>query len=204
MVSGCISANHLPHLKPSKESLIAFVDRMSERQELQVADPEPTLEGGGGSSAGLAVPKSCLKKAKRGERVRGVMWEGKFATTIREETRFPDGKPMFPKRELVIFNKCENTTPGRTLQDLLENAEAEARAARQRDREKKIIARAKKCARITLVNSFSFKCPVDFVKGVKRIVVEKLVALRGKLLHEENVHDKILFVEAFLESFIKF
>jgi hypothetical protein len=44
MVSGWISANHLPHLKPSKESLIAFVDRMSERQ-LQVADPEPPLEG---------------------------------------------------------------------------------------------------------------------------------------------------------------
>jgi hypothetical protein len=205
MVSGWISANHLPHLKPSKESLIAFVDRMSEKKQLQVTDPEPPRDGEGGSSAELAVPKSCLKKAKRGERVCGVMWKGKFATTTRQETRFSDGKPKFPERELVIFIECENTTPGRTLQDLLDNAEAEARAARQRDREKKIIiARAKKCARITLVNSFSFKCPVDFVKGVKRIVEQKLVALREKLLHGENVHDNILFVRAFLESFIKF
>jgi hypothetical protein len=132
------------------------------------------------------------------------MWLGEFVTTTRQGTRFSDGKPNFPKREIEIFNECEKTTLGRTLQGLLDNAEAEARAARQRDREKKIIERAKKCARITLVNSFSFKCPVDFVKAVKRIVEQKLVALREKLLHGENVHDKILFVQAFLESFIKF
>jgi len=174
---------------------------MSERQELQVADPEPTLEGGGGSSAGLAVPKSCLKKAEKKERVCGVSWKGEFAIITREERRFPDGNLMFPKRKLVIFTECyEKTTLGRTLQGL----EAEARAARQRDREKKIIARAKECARITLVNSFSFKCPVDFVKGVKEIVEQKLLDLRKKLLDEEDVHDEILFVQAFLGSFIKF
>jgi len=179
---------------------------MSERQEEpRVADPEPPLEGGGGSSAGLAEPKSCLKKAKREEEVRGVSWKGGFVPTIRPETRFSDGKTKFPKRVLEIFNECyEKTTLGRTLQGLLDNAEAEARAARQRDREKKIIARAKECARNTLVNSFSFKCPVDFVKGVKEIVEQKLLDLREKLLRKENVHDEILFVQAFLENFIRF
>jgi hypothetical protein len=46
MVSGWISTNQLPHLKPSKESLIAFVDRMSEKKQLRAEDREPPLEGG--------------------------------------------------------------------------------------------------------------------------------------------------------------
>jgi len=172
-------------------------------KELLPGDREPAPEGAcGGSSAELAGPKSCLKKKKkkeeeeergeRDERVKGVAWKGSFEVITRE------GK------EIEVLVEGWETTPGRTLQELMEEAEALQRTFALKEKDKQIIKRAKKYVWIMMEKSLSFPSPVDFVKGVRNNATKKFETVRDEMLDGKPVHDYMLFLVVFLANFIKF
>lgn len=79
-------------------------------------------------------------------------------------------------------------------------AEAFQRALELKEKENSIIAEAKKMARQTVRESFRWSSPVAYAARIKRDAEADLLTLREKLLEGEDVHEKVLEVEAFVNS----
>lgn len=162
----------------------------------------PATAGDGGSSAELAVP-SCLKKAgPKSPQVRGITWAENLAVAPDGEVRVSPmefGRTLSELAEEVVVI---SHSPPAVVEDYC--AEAVQRALALKEKEQRIIAEAHKVARTTLVESFRYNYPMAYVKRVKRAAEANLLALREKLLDGEDVHDDILFEQAFLEKLPKF
>jgi len=198
------------------------------KKESGAMPPEPTLDVveqkspevpatllGGGSSAELAVPRSCMK-GSRGFNPQGICWNGVFVTMHCEESMLGDDEIAFPERVIDVLVEGQGITLGRTMEfnevakevevtigvplvveeDYM--SEAFQRALKLKEKEESIIAEGHKMARRTLVESFMSENSVAYVKSVKETAEADLDSLRKKLLVGKNVHDEILFVQAFL------
>ena len=210
------------------EAFKAFDEVVKRMKTVGGMPPEPTLDVekqkspevpatllGGGSSAELAVPRSCMK-GSRGFRPQGICWDGVFETTHCEASMLGNEKIAFPERVIDVFVKGQGITLGRTMEfnevakevevtigvplvveeDYM--SEAFQRALKLKEKEESIIAEGHKMARRTLVESFMSENSVAYVKSVKETAEADLASLRKKLLVGKNVHDEILFVQAFL------
>jgi hypothetical protein len=183
--------------------------------EKQESSAEPATLLGGGSMT--ALPKSCLKKAETvpSTQVRGITWNGVFVTMYCEASMLGD-EIAFPERVIDVLVEGRGITLGRTMEfnevakevevtigvplvveeDYM--SEAFQRALKLKEKEESIIAEGHKMARRTLVESFMSENSVAYVKSVKETAEADLDSLRKKLLVGKNVHDEILFVQAFL------
>lgn len=198
-------------MKPVEGAMPLGPTRDVEQQE---SSAEPATLLGGESSAELAVPRSCMK-GSRGFKPQGICWDGVFVTTHCEASMLGD-EIAFPERIIDVLVEGQGITLGRTMEfnevakevevtigvplvveeDYM--SEAFQRALKLKEKEESIIAEGRKIARRTLVESFMSENSVAYVKSVKETAEADLESLRKKLLVGKNVHDEILFVQAFL------
>jgi len=182
--------------------------------ETQESSAKPATLLGGGSSAEPAVPKSCMK-GSRGFKPQGICWNGEFMTTHCEASMLGT-EVVFPERVIDVLVETGVKTPGRSLEEIVEvvvhlplvveedyMTEAHMRALKLKEKENSIIAKGHRMAKRTLIESFMSEDSVAYVKSVKRTAEADLLSLRNKLLAGKNVHDEILFVQAFLEKLPK-